>query len=218
MTNDNSHSPRWLICDLDCGSCEAANECPFLLRHKEALAKADLKEKRKKKQKRIKGKSAAAAVNAREENARGSVPSALPSEDDEDIDPTDPTRCENCLQAFNCKLGKVKDCMVIQAKSENIDWFMPLPKSSCRPYARTRNCPSSVSSHNQRVRKKLVKKGQIFLQKLDRRRKRQYICIKDPPPTDPLPSRPTPNPSRQGGERLAQCRQPEGEVSPDGEI
>ena len=186
-----SNSPRWLDCDLNCTACEYASDCIFKQRHDEAEKKAKLKEKRKKKQKRIKGRAAAAAANAREENARGSIPSALPSEDDEDEEMDDEKRCDNCPRANECKFGKVKDCIVIKAKNENVDWFMPLLKSSCRPCARTRNRPSSVSSHNQRVRKKLVKKGQIFLQKLDRRRKRQYICIKDPPPTDPLPAPPS---------------------------
>ena len=37
----------------------------------------------------------------------------------------DKTRCENCPRANECKFGKVKDCIVIKAKNENVDWFMP---------------------------------------------------------------------------------------------
>ena len=58
-------------------------------------------------------------------NARGSVPSALPSEDDKDIDPTGPKRCDNCPQAFNCKLSRMKDGIVIKANNENVDWLSP---------------------------------------------------------------------------------------------
>lgn len=125
MTNDNSHSPQWLTCDLDCGSCEAANECPFLLRHKEALAKADLKEKRKKKQKRIKGNTTTTTFNAREEKTRGSIPSELPSEDDEEMEPTDPRNCASCMRQRDCARGKVQNCLVQKAVHADVDWFVP---------------------------------------------------------------------------------------------
>ena len=119
------NSPRWLDCDLNCTACEYASDCVFKQRHDEAEKKVWLKTKRKKKQKRIKRNPTTTSFNAREENARGSVPSALPSEDDEDEDMDDKTRCENCPRANECKFGKVKDCIVIKAKNENVDWFMP---------------------------------------------------------------------------------------------
>jgi hypothetical protein len=56
---------------------------------------------------------------------RGSVPSALPSEDDEDEDMDDEKRCENCPQAFVCKLVRVKDCIVIKANNEKVYWLSP---------------------------------------------------------------------------------------------
>ena len=119
------NSPRWLDCDLDCTACEYASDCIFKQRHDEAEKKVWLKTKRKKKQKRIKRNTTTAAVNAREELPRGSLPSALPSEDDEDEDMDDEKRCERCPRANECKLSKVKDCIVIKAKNENVDWFMP---------------------------------------------------------------------------------------------
>ena len=87
--------------------------------------KARNKKKKEKKQKNKKRIAPPPAVNAREENARGNIPSALPSEDDKDIDPTGPKRCDNCPQAFNCKLGRMKDRIVIKANNEKVDWLSP---------------------------------------------------------------------------------------------
>ncbi len=119
------NSPRWLDCDLNCTACEYASDCIFKQRHEEAEKKVRNKKKKEKKQKNKKRTAPPPPVNAREELPRGSVPSALPSEDDEDEEMDDEKRCERCPRANECKLGKVKDCIVIKAKNENVDWFMP---------------------------------------------------------------------------------------------
>ena len=119
------NSPRWMDCDLNCEACTDAPDCPFKRRHDEANAKADFKRKKEKKQKNKKRKAPAAAVNAREEMPRGGVPSALPSEDDEELEPTDPRNCESCPVEMDCRLGKIKDCMVQKAIRADVDWFMP---------------------------------------------------------------------------------------------
>lgn len=81
--------------------------------------------KKEKKQKNKKELRRRRLFNAREELPRGSIPSALPSEDDEDEDMDDEKRCENCPQAYECKLVRMKDCIVIKARNENIDWLSP---------------------------------------------------------------------------------------------
>ena len=30
MINDNTHSPRWLNCDLDCDLCDEMQNCPLI--------------------------------------------------------------------------------------------------------------------------------------------------------------------------------------------
>ena len=111
-------------CTLACEACTDAPDCPFKRRHDEANLKVSLKTKKEKKQKNKKRKPAAAAVNAREEMPRGGVPSALPSEDDEELEPTDPRNCESCPVEPDCRLGKIKDCIVQKSIRADVDWFM----------------------------------------------------------------------------------------------